>query len=182
MQLKKIFQEASGDLLLGLCMLLDVSWQIMIDDKITQFVDLCCDYSRLSYISSQPLLLESLPTGERLFQQDPRNQMSNENRILNRIVSWFENERSSHADVDCNWLDASGVVQSASVNFFEVFLNLASIPKPTLCNMASKLSIQLHSFPKTLFSYLQKSEILSQEDDLLFKQIGKKFQSLVCAL
>ena len=34
-QLKTIFKEASGDLLLSLCKLLEVSWQVMIDDKIS---------------------------------------------------------------------------------------------------------------------------------------------------
>jgi hypothetical protein len=34
-QLKHIFKEASGDLLLSLCKLLEVSWQVMIDDKIS---------------------------------------------------------------------------------------------------------------------------------------------------
>ena len=34
-QLKPIFKEASGDLLLSLCKLLEVSWQVMIDDKIS---------------------------------------------------------------------------------------------------------------------------------------------------
>jgi hypothetical protein len=35
MQLKNILKEASGDFLLSLCKLLEVSWQVMIDDKIT---------------------------------------------------------------------------------------------------------------------------------------------------
>jgi hypothetical protein len=34
-QLKSIFKEASGDLLLSFCKLLEVSWQVMIDDKIS---------------------------------------------------------------------------------------------------------------------------------------------------
>ena len=32
---KSILKEASGDLLLSLCKLLEVSWQVMIDDKIS---------------------------------------------------------------------------------------------------------------------------------------------------
>ena len=34
-QLKKIFAKSSGDLLLALCDLMSVSWQVMVDDKIT---------------------------------------------------------------------------------------------------------------------------------------------------
>jgi hypothetical protein len=34
-QLKMIFKQSSGDLLLALCELMSVSWQIMVDDKIT---------------------------------------------------------------------------------------------------------------------------------------------------
>jgi hypothetical protein len=34
-QLKVLFQQSSGDLLLSLCELLSVSWQVMVDDKIS---------------------------------------------------------------------------------------------------------------------------------------------------
>jgi hypothetical protein len=153
-------------------MLLDISWHIMIDDKITKFVNLCCNYSRSTNRTLQSLILDSVSDDS--VPQEP-NQPSDEERI----ISWFKNELIGHYEVNCEWLDERGLLQAQQVNFFEVFLNLASIPKPALCNMASKLYIQLHSFPKNLFKYLQQTEVLRQEDSELFKQLEGKLKSLV---
>jgi hypothetical protein len=164
-QLKQIFREATGDLVLGLCEILNVSWQIMIDDKISEFVSLCSEYSEF---------------WKAAHQQDAQIQTSEkELSCISRIVSWFKREQGSHSDLDCSWLDANGVLQSGRVDFFDVFLNLASVSQPSVSNMASKLSIQLHSFPSNLFCYLQQTDILLGRDNFLIKQLESRLQTLV---
>ncbi len=52
------------------------------------------------------------------------------------------------------------------VDWFDVLPSLASIPKTA--NMASKLCVQLHSFPKDVFQNLKDTKILiGQESNII---------------
>ncbi len=63
------------------------------------------------------------------------------------------------------------------VDWFHVIPALATIPKTT--NMASKLCIQLHAFPKDVFENIQKTQILTGQDSENISKLEIELRTLV---
>jgi hypothetical protein len=63
------------------------------------------------------------------------------------------------------------------VDWFDVLPALANIPKTS--NMASKLCIQLHSFPKEVFESIQKTKIIAGQDSEILNKLEVELRILV---
>jgi hypothetical protein len=64
------------------------------------------------------------------------------------------------------------------VDWFDVLPSLASIPKTA--NMASKLCVQLHQFPKDIFQNLQVTKILTGQESKIISNLEVELRILVC--
>ena len=71
-------------------------------------------------------------------------------------------------------------MRTDEVDWFDVIPVLTSIPKTS--SMASKLCIQLHSFPKVVFQSIQKTQIISGPDSEIFKKLSVELRTLVSSL
>jgi len=63
------------------------------------------------------------------------------------------------------------------VDWFHVIPALATIPKTS--NMASKLCIQLHAFPKDVFESIQKTQIVTGQDSEIISKLEIELRTLV---
>lgn len=66
------------------------------------------------------------------------------------------------------------------VDWFDVIPALTNIPKTS--NMASKLCIQLHSFPKDAFDNIQKTKILTGQDSETINRLEVELRTLVSSI
>jgi hypothetical protein len=69
------------------------------------------------------------------------------------------------------------VEQREKIDWFDVIPALTGIPKTS--NMASKLCIQLHSFPKDAFENIQKTKILTGQDSEIVSKLEVELRTLV---
>ncbi len=72
------------------------------------------------------------------------------------------------------------VEKSDLVDWFDVIPSLTSIPKTS--NMASKLCIQLHSFPKDVFESIQKTQIVTGQDSAILSKLEVELRLLVSSI
>ena len=68
---------------------------------------------------------------------------------------------------------------SKSIDWFDVIPCLASIPKTEVRNMASKLCMQLHSFPKDLFQKIKQTEIVAGQESEVLNALERELRLLV---
>jgi hypothetical protein len=66
------------------------------------------------------------------------------------------------------------------VDWFDVIPSLTRIPKTS--NMASKLCIQLHSFPKDVFENIQKTQIVTGHDSAILSKLEVELRTLVSSI
>ena len=66
-----------------------------------------------------------------------------------------------------------------SIDLFDVIRCLAVVPKTEVRNMASKLCIQLHSFPRDLFKKIKETEIVDGQDNQILNAMKKELRHLV---
>jgi hypothetical protein len=71
------------------------------------------------------------------------------------------------------WLDDG-------VEWFDVIPCLTRIPKTS--TMASKLCIQLHSFPKDVFESIQKTQIVTGQDRVVLNKLEVDLRTLVSSI
>ena len=72
-----------------------------------------------------------------------------------------------------------GQLISKSIDWFDVIPCLATIPKTEVRNMASKLCIQLHSFPKDLFQKIKQTEIVAGQESQVLNALELELRHLV---
>jgi len=66
-----------------------------------------------------------------------------------------------------------------SIDLFDVTRCLAVVPKTEVRNMASKLCIQLHSFPRDLFKKIKETEIVDGQDNQILNAMKVELRHLV---
>ncbi len=66
-----------------------------------------------------------------------------------------------------------------SIDLFDLIRCLAVVPKTEVRNMASKLCIQLHSFPRDLFKKIKETEIVAGEDNQILNTMKLELRHLV---
>jgi hypothetical protein len=66
-----------------------------------------------------------------------------------------------------------------SIDLFDVIRCLAVVPKTEVRNMASKLCIQLHSFPRDLFKKIKETEIVDGQDNEILNAMKVELRHLV---
>jgi len=66
------------------------------------------------------------------------------------------------------------------VDWFDVIPSLTRIPKTS--NMASKLCIQLHSFPKDVFENIQRTQIVTGQDSAILSKLEVELRTLVSSM
>ena len=67
----------------------------------------------------------------------------------------------------------------SNIDLFDVTRCLAVVPKTEVRNMASKLCIQLHSFPRDLFKKIKETEIVDGQDNQILNAMKKELRHLV---
>jgi hypothetical protein len=65
------------------------------------------------------------------------------------------------------------------IDLFGVIRCLAVVPKTEVRNMASKLCIQLHSFPRDLFKKIKETEIVSDQENEILNTMKLELRHLV---
>ena len=70
-------------------------------------------------------------------------------------------------------------VINAKVDWFVAIRSLVNIPNIEVQNMASKLSIQLHSFPKDLFQKIQETKIVRGQESQFLNKLEIELRNLV---
>jgi len=69
-------------------------------------------------------------------------------------------------------------VINAKVDWFVAIRSLVNIPNIEVLNMASKLSIQLHSFPKDLFQKIQETKIVRGQESQFLNKLEIELRTL----
>ena len=75
-------------------------------------------------------------------------------------------------------LHKQGESINKSIDWFDVIPCLAHVPKTEVRNMASKLCIQLHSFPKTLFQKIQITELVTGQSSFFARNLWQQIRLL----
>ena len=72
-----------------------------------------------------------------------------------------------------------GKLIESNLDLFDVTRCLADVRKTEVRNMASKLCIQLHSFPRDLFKKIKETEIVDGQDNQILNAMKKELRHLV---
>jgi hypothetical protein len=84
----------------------------------------------------------------------------------------------SHTNFPSPFLLQGKSIES-NIDLFDVIRCLAVVPKTEVRNMASKLCIQLHSFPRDLFKKIKETEIVDGLDNEILNAMKLELRHLV---